>query len=75
MGSSYRNNLRSGYCKNWESKLRQATNLIREVLDEHSECIGDDGQFDNAADDGGLREMLWLAIRFIEEELPAQKKE
>ena len=70
MGSSYRQDLNGGSMKEWEHKLREACRLIDEVRDDISDCIGEDGQFDNAADDGALREKLWIARRFIEEELP-----
>ncbi len=73
MGSSYRSDLNGGQMKEWEGKLRQAVALVREVENEVYETIGSDGQYDNAADDGGLVERLGIAIQFIEGELPKVK--
>lgn len=70
MGSSYRSELKSGWVKEWEGPLREAIAIIDGVIARVSEVIGDDGQYDNAADDGGLIEKLYLAKRFILEELP-----
>lgn len=74
MGSSYRQDLNSGYMGIWETPLREAIDKIRFVITAIYESIGDDGQFDNAADDGGLAEKLSIAVRFIEEELPKSEK-
>ena len=71
MGSSYRDDLNCGHMPEWEAKLRQAIGIIREV----SECIGSDGQYDNAADDGALREKLWEAMSIIRRELPMTPEE
>lgn len=70
MGSSYRDDLNCGLMPEWETKLRQAIEIIREVSDEVAECIGSDGQYDNAADDGALREKLWEAMGILRRELP-----
>lgn len=75
MGSSYRDDLNCGHMPGWEAKLRQAIAIIREVSDEVSECIGSDGQYDNAADDGALREKLWEAMSIIRRELPMTPEE
>lgn len=75
MGSSYRDDLNSGNMPEWETKLRNAISLIREVSDGVSECIGSDGQFDNAADDGALREKLLDAMSIIRRELPMTPEE
>lgn len=72
MGSSYRSDLNGGRMREWETKLRRAIVLLQEVKDEIWECVGSDGQFDNAADDGALAEKLGLAQRFISEELPKE---
>jgi hypothetical protein len=74
MGSSYRSDLNSGRMTDWEAKLRQATTLVKEVISDVWECIGSDGQSDNAADDGGLAERLGIAVGFIEGELPNDKQ-
>lgn len=70
MGSSYRSDLKSGGMKAEEAKLREAVRLIREVAYGWGEGVGDGGQFDNAADDGGFIERLYIASRLVEEELP-----
>ena len=70
MASSYRSDLKSGSMREWESKLRQAIGLIESVADEVWECIGSDGQFDNAADDGELRGTLCEAVELLRAELP-----
>jgi hypothetical protein len=75
MGSSYRDDLNRGYMPEWETKLRQAITLIQEVSEAVSECVGSDGQFDNAADDGALREKLWGAMAIIRAELPMTQEE
>ena len=59
----------------WEQKLRKACALIEDVRNDIWETLGDDGQFDNAADDGGLREMLGLARHLILAELPETPRE
>lgn len=74
MGSSYRQDLNSGMCPKWEKNLRDACTLIQGVIDDLYEVTGSDGQFDNAADDGALRQQLYLAKRFILEELPKIKE-
>jgi len=70
MGSSYRSDLNGGRMKSWENELRQACQHIQNVISEVWDCIGSDGQYDNAADDGGLAERLSIAKQFIEDELP-----
>ena len=75
MGSSYRSDLGLGCVKEWELPLREAVRLIRNVRAEIYTVIGEDGQYDNAADDGGLCEILGLVIRLIERELPAETVE
>lgn len=72
MASSYRDDLNRGGMREWQEKLEKAIALVQEVRDAIWECIGSDGQFDNAADDGALSEKLGLAIRFIREELPSK---
>lgn len=74
MGSSYRDYLNRGSMKEWEAKLRQAIVLVEEVRDDLYDNLGSDGQYDNAADDGALGEKLWIAIRFIKEELPKDEE-
>ena len=54
--------------KEWEEPLREAIAKIEFVIEEIYEC--DSGQSDNAKDEGALAEKLYLAKRFIEEELP-----
>jgi len=68
MASSYRQDLKSGRMKEWEEPLREAIAKIEFVIEEVYEC--DSGQSDNAKDEGALAEKLYLAKRFIEEELP-----
>lgn len=70
MGSSYRSDLKRGGMPDWEAPLREAVRLVRIVIGEVWETIGGDGQYDNAADDGGLAERLGIARRLIEGELP-----
>ena len=68
MASSYRQDLKNGRMKEWEEPLREAIAKIEFVIKEIYEC--DSGQSDNAKDEGALAEKLYLAKRFIEEELP-----
>jgi hypothetical protein len=75
MGSSYRSSLNNGSMRDWEKSLREAISLIITVTDELSDTIGDDGQYDNAADDGALSANLWTAIDLIRSELPLTDKE
>lgn len=75
MGSSYRDDLNSGYMPEWETKLRSAIKLIDEVYEELWECTGSDGQFDNAADDGALRGKLADAAHILRAELPLAPEE
>ena len=75
MGGSDRSALYGGRRPRWEAKLRRAMALIEEVREDLWEGLGADGQYDNAADDGALREKLGLAVRFIREELPPKKEE
>ena len=75
MGSSYRDDLNSGYMPDWETKLRSAIKLIDEVCEELWECTGSDGQFDNAADDGALRGKLAGAAQILRAELPLTPEE
>lgn len=76
MGSSYRSDLNcgSGNTKDWAEKLSEACLLIEQVRKEVSDCIGSDGQFDNAAEDGALQEKLGLAQMFLMDELGAKQK-
>lgn len=71
MGSSYRSDLKAGQMPTEEAKLREAVRLIREVARDWWEYVGTDGQYDNAADDGGLIERLGIAADFVEGELPS----
>lgn len=75
MGSSYRDDLNRGFMPDWENTLREALRLIGGIADAVGECIGEDGQFDNAADDGALREKLWEAMAIIRAELPMTPEE
>ena len=70
MGSSYRSDLNGGYMSEWEKPLREACDKISFVISAVYEVLSDTGQFDNAADDGGLIERLSIAKEFIENELP-----
>ena len=74
MGSSYRQDLQSGYMKDWEESIKKAIALVGWVEDRVINTIGDDGQYDNAASDGGLAERLSIVIRLLEETLPAVGK-
>ena len=71
MGSSYRSDLNGGSMREWEEKLRDAHRLIKQVRDEVSSNCGEDGQFDNAADDGALYGRLGVCLEIIAGELPA----
>lgn len=73
MGSSFRSDMRSGGMEEWETPLRQACAIIRNIEDRVYRCIGDNGQYDDAGDDGALAEKLAIARRLIEEELPAPR--
>ena len=73
MGSSYRQDLNNGMMPSWEKELRKAVAILSTISADILECIGSDGQFDNAADDGALREKLGLAKRLILEELPDEQ--
>ncbi|WP_372937545.1 hypothetical protein [Seonamhaeicola sp.] len=68
MASSYRQDLKNGRMQEWEKPLREAIQKIEFVIEEIYNC--DSGQTDNAKDEGALSEKLYLAKRFIEEELP-----
>lgn len=70
MGASYSEMLRGGRMPDWEAKLRQATERIIAVREDVLQGIGDDGQYDNAGDEGGLAERLWIAAELIEDALP-----
>jgi len=50
-------------------KLEKASQLLAEVIDSLWDeiCCGGDGQFDNAADDGGYLRQLSIAKELIEE--------
>ena len=74
MGRSYRSALNSGDIPKWEEKLREALGLIGDVCASIYECVKDEDQYDNAADDGALRERLIIAASFIESELPKKKE-
>lgn len=75
MGSSYSSDLRNGMMPEWENNLRQAISLISVVSDSVSECIGDNGQFDDAAQDGALLETLQQAIDILRETIPLTEQE
>lgn len=75
MGSSYRSDLMNGRMPDWESQLRQAISLIESVESEVHDCIGDNGQYDDAAEDGELRETLWRAKEAILSVIPPTEKE
>ena len=75
MGSSYSSDLRNGRMPEWEKSLRDAVSLIDSVASSVSECIGDDRQFDNAAEDGALRESLWRAMDILREAIPPTEQE
>lgn len=70
MSASYRQMLNSGRMPVWAKKIKEAAKLLEEITDEIYADIGDDGQFDNAADDGALAERLFIAKTLIESELP-----
>lgn len=73
MGSSYRSDLNAGRMPEEEAKLREAVRIVEEVRKGWWEFVGEDGQVDNAADDGGLIATLGIAVRLIREELPDEK--
>jgi hypothetical protein len=75
MGSSYSSDLQSGRMPEWEKSLRKAMSLIDSVASSLSECIGDNGQFDDAAEDGALRESLWRAMDILRESIPLTEQE
>ncbi len=52
-------------------RLLEAANIIKQVGDEFSESIysGSDGQFDNAASDGGSLALLNLAVKICRDEV------
>ena len=72
MGSSYRQDLNCGSMKEWESQLREASDILKRVIDSVYECACEEDQTDNAADDGALTETLRIAKRLIDDELPSQ---
>ena len=62
-----------GYFPLYESsdrakQLREAIQKIEAVRDELINCVysGDDGQFDNAASDGGYLERLSIAVEMLD---------
>ena len=73
MSGSNRSDLNLGGNKEWETKLRQAVALVREVQTNLSTWMEDENQYDNAAHDGGLYTRLGLACEFIEQELPGHE--
>jgi hypothetical protein len=73
MGSSYRADLRRGHVPEWEKPLREAVVLIQGVIKDSWDCLQDESQFDNAADDGAMRALLGVAVELIERELPKEK--
>lgn len=73
MGSSYRTDLLCGRMPRQERKLRAAINLIDAVQAEWDDLIGDDGQFDNAADDGAFCEVLRIARSLLEGEISGMR--
>lgn len=68
MASSFRQDLKAGLMERWEKPLREAIEKIEFVISEVYDC--DSGQIGNARDEGGLIEKLYLAKKFIKEELP-----
>lgn len=75
MSGSYRQELSDGFAPDWEAELREAVKRIRGVIHEVHDCIGQDGEYDNAADDGQLIGRLVAAVEIIESELPTPKEE
>jgi hypothetical protein len=75
MGSSYSAELRSGRVPEWEKSLREAMSLIDSVASSLSYRIGDNNQFDDAAEDGALRESLWNAMNLLREAIPLNEQE
>jgi hypothetical protein len=75
MGSSYSSDLRNGRMPEWESRLRQALALIESVANDFGDLIGDTGQFDDAAEDGGTRDTLRRAADEIRSLVPLTDKE
>jgi len=49
--------------------LARAANLVESVLQRYWDWVGDDGQYDNAAADGGSLALLKLAVRLIRDEI------
>jgi len=74
MGSSYRQDLKSGDTHDWESKLREACAILENVSREIFDVACDEDQTDNAADDGGLAEALRIAARIIKDLLPKDRE-
>ena len=70
MGSSYRTDLRRGSMAEAEAGLRTCVRILGETIAEWQMYIGDDGQYDNAADDGGLIERLEIARDLIADTIP-----
>lgn len=56
-------------------KLMEAIKLIDEVRDSVYDDIGTDGQFDNAASDGGYMTRLSIASELIKDCFEREKKE
>jgi hypothetical protein len=75
MGSSFSADLRNGLMSEQESMLREAMALIDSVASGVSECIGANDQFDDAAEDGALRESLWRAMDILREAIPLTEQE
>lgn len=70
MGGSYRQDFKNGRMKNWNKKLDMVVQLINDVIIEVQKTIGEDGQFDNAFDDGGFCERLIIARDLVNNTLP-----
>lgn len=73
MSGSLRSELHRGGLKSWAIKLKAAESLIGQVITEVYSGIGEDGQYDNAGDDGGLAERLSIAKQLISETMPTSK--
>ena len=75
MGSSNRTDLKQGRVPQWEHELRLAISHIESVAAAAWNSAGDDGQYDNAADDGALCENLYSAAQLLRSELPKTREE
>ena len=68
MGSSYRRALKRGDMPELETKILKAACLLREAQIDVHRLAAEEDQYDNAADCGGLAEVLGLAAELIERE-------